>query len=82
MFPLAFIVKDKGSLRRVNYPKLYSLAHLLSFFLSYEWFSLLLKDLNFSFLFVVMFGTLELLFLFVFVVATCDLVHDVKTIYT
>ena len=31
IFPLAFIVKDKGSLTRVNYPILYSLAHLHSF---------------------------------------------------
>ena len=28
---MAFIVKDTGPLTRVNYPKLYSLAHLLSF---------------------------------------------------
>ena len=31
MVPLAFIGKDKWSLMRNNYPKLYSLAHLLSF---------------------------------------------------
>ena len=28
IYPLAFIVKDKGSLMRVNYPKLYRLSHL------------------------------------------------------
>ena len=40
---LAFNVSYKGSLTRIYYSKQYSLAHLHS----YEYFFLLLKDLNF-----------------------------------